>query len=207
MRRRPVSAAREIHWDYPNHFIEREKLEGFDAVIHLAGENIASGRWNSKRKAAIRDSRIKGTEFLAQSLAALAKPPRLFLSASAIGFYGDRGGEDLTEQSPRGNGFLPETCETWEKAADPLKTAGVRVAHARTGVVLNRSGGALKQMLTPFRLGLGGMIGSGGQWMSWIALEDLLACWGGSFWIGKDLSGPFNAVAPGADEPRFHRKL
>ena len=160
VRRPPFAGAREIQWDYQNQSIQLERLEGFDAVIHLAGESIASGRWNPKRKAAIRDSRVAGTGFLARSLADLTKPPRAFLSASAIGFYGDRGSEELTEQSPRGKGFLPETCEAWEKAADPLKKAGVRVAHVRTGIVLNQKGGALPQMVRPFSLGLGGIIGS-----------------------------------------------
>jgi uncharacterized protein (TIGR01777 family) len=197
VRRAPQPGAKEIFWDWENGSLDLTELEGFDAVIHLAGENIASGRWNRKRKAAIRRSRVEGTGFLAESLARLKKPPKAFISASAIGYYGDRQDEELFELSQQGYGFLSDACDAWEKAAAPLKVLGVRVAHVRTGIVLNGGGGALKQMVTPFSLGLGGVMGLGKQWMSWIALEDLVAVY--YFLLTRDdLSGPFNAAAPGA---------
>ncbi|HVM32835.1 MAG TPA: TIGR01777 family oxidoreductase, partial [bacterium] len=194
--RRPARPEkREIAWDYAKGIIDEKALEGFDAVIHLAGESIASGRWNLQRKFAIRHSRLDGTRFLAKALAGLAKPPKAFLAASAIGFYGNRDGEELTEESDQGYGFLPEICADWESAADPLRALGVRVAHLRTGIALNGGGGALGAMLRPFELGLGGQVGSGRQWMSWIALEDLI----GAYYFllcREDLSGVFNATAP-----------
>ncbi len=196
--RRPARPkAREIQWDYLNRRIDRDTLEGFDAVIHLAGESIAAGRWNPRRKAAIRQSRVDATKFLAENLASLTKPPKVLLGASAIGFYGDRGEEVLTEKSRLGIGFLPEVCAEWEKAAEPAGRAGIRVVHVRTGIVLNLAGGALPQMALPFSLGLGGVIGSGAQWMSWITLEDLVGIYY-FLLVRDDLSGAFNAVAPGA---------
>jgi uncharacterized protein (TIGR01777 family) len=196
--RRPArSGTREIRWDYLNRRIDRNDLEGFDAVIHLAGESIAAGRWNPKRKAAIRQSRVDATRFLAENLASLTKPPKVLLCASAIGFYGNRGEEVLTEKSQPGAGFLPEVCAEWEKAAEPASRAGIRVVHVRTGIVLNLAGGALPQMAFPFSLGLGGVIGNGAQWMSWITLEDLIGIYY-FLLVREDLSGAFNATAPGA---------
>ncbi|MGH7740234.1 MAG: TIGR01777 family oxidoreductase [bacterium] len=197
VRRPPNLNRREIFWDYLNQRVNREDLEGFDAVIHLAGEGIAAGRWNPRRKAAIRRSRVEGTRFLAQTLAGLRRAPKTLLCASAIGFYGDRAGEEVSEKSPRGNGFLPEVCFEWEDAVRAAQTAGIRVAQVRTGIVLNSGGGALPQMLLPFQMGLGGVIGKGNQWMSWISLEDLVGVY--YFLLCReDLSGPFNATAPGA---------
>ena len=196
--RRPARPGkREIRWDSMNRRIDRDALEGFDAVVHLAGESIAAGRWNLKRKTAIRQSRVDATRFLSENLASLTKPPKVLLCASAIGFYGDRGGEELTEKSQQGAGFLPDVCAEWEKAAEPASRAGIRVVHVRTGIVLNLAGGALPQMALPFSLGLGGVIGSGAQWMSWITLEDLIGIY--YFLLVRDnLSGVFNAAAPGA---------
>ena len=166
-----------------------------DAVVHLAGENIAGGRWTSARKARIRDSRVDGTRRLCEALAALPTPPKTLVCASAIGFYGDRGDERLDESAAPGTGFLPEVCEGWEAATHVARDRGIRVVNLRIGVVLTRAGGALAQMLLPFRLGVGGVIGSGRQYMSWVALDDLLGAT--LFALTRvELSGPVNAVAP-----------
>jgi uncharacterized protein (TIGR01777 family) len=166
-----------------------------DAVIHLAGESIAEGRWTAEKKRRIRESRVEATERLAQSLAKLEPKLKVFISASAVGIYGDRGEEKLTEASGRGEGFLAEVCAGWETAAEPLRRAGVRVVNVRIGVVLNGKGGALAKMLPIFRLGLGGKLGSGTQWMSWIALDDLVR--GILFLVENEkAAGAFNAVAP-----------
>ena len=166
-----------------------------DAVVHLAGENIAGGRWNAARKARIRDSRVDGTGALCRGLAALDPPPATLVAASAVGFYGDRGDERLDESSPAGTGFLADVCQQWEAAAAPARDAGIRVVHLRIGIVLTPAGGALGQMLLPFKLGAGGVIGSGRQFMSWIALDDLIATVLHA--LSTDgLAGPVNAVAP-----------
>jgi uncharacterized protein (TIGR01777 family) len=170
-------------------------FEGFDAVVHLAGENIAAGRWTGAKKARIRESRVRGTKALAEILARLAKPPRTLVAASAIGYYGDRGDENLVEASPTGRGFLAEVCSAWEGAAQPARAAGIRVVNVRIGVVLSPLGGALAQMLLPFRMGAGGVIGDGHQWMSWIELDDLLDVILHAI-ADDSLSGPVNAVAP-----------
>jgi len=159
-------------WDPPNGTIDAGGLEGINAIVNLAGEGIGEKRWNDAQKARIRDSRIKGTRLLAETLAKLQQPPAVLVSGSAVGFYGDRGDEILTEASPPGTGFLAELSRDWEAATAPAEAAGIRVAHLRTGIVLAAGGGALKKMLTPFKLGLGGKLGSGRQWMSWIALDD-----------------------------------
>jgi len=185
----------EIFWDPARGEIELERLEGLDAVVHLAGESIAGGRWTPARKAAIRDSRVQGTRLLAESLARLRQPPKVLVSASAIGFYGDRGDEALDEDSAAGAGFLSEVCQAWEAAADPARNAGIRVVHMRTGIVLSPRGGALAQMLLPFRMGVGGVIGSGRQWMSWIGLSDLIAAFYSALFL-ESLEGPVNATAP-----------
>lgn len=145
----------------------------FDAVIHLAGEPVV-GRWTAAKKARIRDSRVLGTQTLADAIARMASKPRVMVAASAIGFYGDRGDELVNEDSPSGTGFLAETCREWEAASAPVERAGVRVVQIRTGIVLSKNGGALGQMLLPFRLGLGGRLGSGKQWMSWIHVDDIV---------------------------------
>ncbi len=185
----------EISWDPSAGNIDAGSLEGFDAVVHLAGENIAAGRWTAEQKTRIRDSRVKGTRLLAESLARLARRPAVLLCASALGYYGNRGEEVLQESSASGSGFLAEVCREWEAAAEPAAWSGIRVVNLRMGVVLSPEGGALAAMLLPFRLGVGGRIGDGKQYMSWIAIEDVVgAC---SFALKSEaLCGPVNVVAP-----------
>ncbi|MBO9540468.1 TIGR01777 family oxidoreductase [bacterium] len=192
---RRTAGEREIHWNPATGALDLDKLEGVDAVIHLAGESIAGGRWTPERKAAIRDSRVQGTRLLAEGLAKLRRPPRVLVCASAIGFYGDRGEEVLTEASKPGTGFLSEVCQAWEAAADPAREAGIRVVHLRTGIVLSPGGGALAQMLLPFVMGVGGVIGSGRQWMSWIGFDDLIGAFHHALFT-ESLEGPVNATAP-----------
>lgn len=184
-----------VRWDPDSGEIDADSLEGLDAVVHLAGESIAAGRWNDKVKARIRDSRVKGTRLLAETLAARRRPPRVFVCASAIGFYGDRGAAVMTEASPAGTGFLPDVCRAWEAASQPAAEKGIRVVRLRVGVVLSPEGGALAKMLTPFRLGLGGVVGPGDQYMSWIALDDVVGAIHHCV-MNEALSGPVNAVAP-----------
>jgi uncharacterized protein (TIGR01777 family) len=187
-------AAGEVYWDPLGAQDVIQNLEGFDAVVHLAGESIGAGRWTAAKKQRILESRKKGTTLLAQSLAAAAVPPKVLVSASAIGYYGDRGDEILREDSRPGSGFLPDVCRAWEEAARPAQERGIRVACVRIGVVLHARGGALPRMLLPFRLGVGGRIGSGRQYMSWICLDDLVAII--QYLLAADLSGPVNAVSP-----------
>jgi len=185
-----------ITWDPAGKgFTSPSALEGFDAVVHLAGESIAAGRWTAARKARIRESRVQSTKTLAMAMAKLVKPPRTLIVASAIGFYGDRGDENLIEASPRGKGFLPEVCGEWEAAAEPARAAAIRVVNLRIGVVLSPAGGAMAKMLPPFRMGAGGVIGDGRQWMSWIALDDLLDVILHAI-ADDSLAGAVNAVAP-----------
>lgn len=183
-------------WNPGTGQIDAGRLEGLDAIVHLAGENIAARRWNAEQKARIRVSRVQGTRFLCEMLAKLQRPPRVLISASAIGFYGDQGDRELTEESPFGSGFLPEVCREWEAATEAATKAGIRVVQLRFGVILSPAGGALAKMLTPFRLGLGGRIGNGRQWMSWIALDDVVGCIQHAV-ARASLHGPVNAVAPG----------
>ena len=183
-----------VYWNPVSGVIDKAKFEGSDAVIHLAGENIAGGRWNKDKKRRIYESRVEGTKMLSDALAELSNPPRVLLSSSAVGIYGDRGDEILSEESPAGDGFLAEVCRDWEAAAESARQAGIRVVNLRFGMVLDRKGGALAKMLTPFRLGLGGILGSGVQYMSWIMLEDIPGII--SFILTEEsLSGPVNAVS------------
>jgi hypothetical protein len=191
----PTGKWAEARWDPPRMSIEGAALEGCEAVVHLAGENVASGRWTAARKALIRDSRVKGTALLAETLARLQQPPRVLVCASAIGFYGDRGDEILTEDSPPGKGFLATVCREWEAASAPAEHRGIRVVRMRIGVVLAREGGALAKMLTPFRLGLGGRIGSGLQYMSWISIGDVVGALQHAL-TAEALRGAVNAVSP-----------
>src|SRR6267142_2195671 len=185
----------EIEWSPDRYSIALARLEGFDAVVHLAGESIAEGRWTDEKKKRIRESRVKGTKLLGDALANLSNPPRTLVSASAIGYYGNRGNEVLTEGSAPGDGFLPEVCVEWEKATALATEKGIRVVNTRFGVILAVNGGALAKMLPPFRLGLGGKIGSGKQWMSWIAIDDVVN--GIQFCLEHEsLRGPVNFVAP-----------
>jgi len=184
-----------IAWDPNAGTIDRDALEGLDAVVHLAGESIASGRWTHEKKRRILDSRVKGTRLLAEALAGLEAPPRCLISASAIGYYGNRADETLTEDKPPGAGFLPEVCVQWESAAQPAAARGMRVVFPRIGIVLSSSGGALPRMLPPFQMGVGGKIGSGRQYMSWIDLDDLIGVIRHAIQTDP-LRGPVNAVAP-----------
>jgi uncharacterized protein (TIGR01777 family) len=191
--RKPTSSQDEISWD-PETSVDRSKLEGFDAVIHLAGESIM-GRWNDAKKDAIRKSRIHGTKTLSDALASLSNPPTVMVSASAIGYYGDRGNEWLPEESPAGTGFLPEVCHAWEQSAASIAEKGTRVVFTRFGIVLSREGGALKQMLTPFKMGVGGKVGSGDQYYSWISIDDVVE---GIHHVllNDSIQGPVNFVTP-----------
>ena len=185
----------EITWDPSSNTLDPTRLTNIDGVIHLAGENIASRRWSAAQKARIRDSRVQGTTLLAQTLATISPPPKVFISASAIGYYGNRDDEILTEDSEPGEGFLPDVSIAWENAAKPAAEAGIRTVHPRIGIVLSPEGGALGKMLLPFKLGLGGIIGSGNQYMSWITLDDLVSLF--LFAIDNEsISGAINVVSP-----------
>lgn len=193
--RREPSAADEVRWDPAGGSVDTAGLAGVDAVVHLAGENVGAFPWNAARKRRIMDSRDKGTRTLTEALAGMDAPPRVFLSASAIGIYGNRGDEVLTEESSFGDGFLAEVCERWEAATAPLEDAPTRVIRMRTGVVLTRQGGALAKMYWPFWLGGGGVVGSGKQYMSWISLEDTVA--GFLFALDHEsVTGAVNLVGP-----------
>ncbi len=193
VRRKP--AAGEVEWHPDQGRIDAQHLEGIDVVIHFAGENIGTGRWTDQKKRSILESRIKGTSLLSETVASLSQPPSVFLTASAIGYYGDRGDELLTEKSAAGQGFLPTVCIEWEKAAKPAAEKGIRTVYMRFGIILDPNEGALSRMLTPFRLGIGGKVADGRQWMSWIALSDVIN--GIKFLIAdKALDGPVNLVTP-----------
>ena len=194
VRRQPTPSQAEAHWDPAAGRLDSTILQGTDAAVHLAGESI-DGRWTPERKARILTSRVQGTRLLSEVLAGLSPRPRVLLSASAIGYYGDRGEEILNEGSPSGSGFLPEVCREWEAACEPAVRRGIRVVNLRIGVVLSSQGGALARMLFPFRLGLGARIGSGKQYMSWIAIDDLLGAILHAL-THDTLAGPVNAVAP-----------
>ena len=185
----------EIEWSPDRYSIALSLIEGFDAVVHLAGESIAEGRWTDEKKKRIRESRTKGTKLLADAVANLTNPPKVLLSASAIGYYGDRDDELLTEESAPGNGFLSEVCVEWEQATSHATTMGIRVMNSRFGIILDKEGGALKKMLPPFRMGIGGRIGSGKQWMSWISLDDVIGALKFAL-TNESLAGPVNFVAP-----------
>jgi uncharacterized protein (TIGR01777 family) len=190
----PTSEA-EIEWSPDRYSIALSRIEGFDAVVNLAGESIAEGRWTDEKKRRIRESRAKGTKLLGDALANLTAPPKIFICASAIGYYGNRGDEILTESSSPGDDFLAKVCVEWEEATALATEKGIRVVNTRLGVVLDANGGALAKMLPPFRWGLGGKIGSGKQWMSWITLDDVVG--GIEFALANDsLKGPVNFVTP-----------
>lgn len=184
-----------VYWSPSQGEIEREALEGLDAVIHLAGESIANGRWTEAKKQRILKSRTEGTRLVAETLAQLKNPPACLISASAIGYYGDRGDEALCEDSPPGDDFLAKVCQQWEAACEPARQAGIRVVNPRIGIVLSYKGGALEKMLLPFQLGLGGVLGSGHQYLSWIAIDDVLAAFM-HILATPSLSGPVNLAAP-----------
>lgn len=198
-----TSAGATIRWDPQAGTVDRAALEGVDAVVHLAGENIAAGRWTEERKRRIEESRRLGTRTIATAVRDLATPPKVLISASAVGYYGDRGDEVLTEESPPGSGFLADVCRVWEDAALPVLERGVRLVIVRIGVVISRKGGMLPRILVPFKAGLGGPVGSGLQYLSWIALDDVV----GAICFALEtetLSGPVNLTGP---EPVTSREL
>jgi uncharacterized protein len=182
-----------IGWDPDQSTIDGKALEGVHAIVHLAGDGVADGRWTAAKKARIRESRVRGTELIARAITGLTLKPSVLLSASAIGYYGDRGDEQLDEHSSPGADFLAEVCQAWEAAAEPARAAGVRVVHPRFGIVLSPEGGALKKMRLPFKLGVGGRLGEGTQYMSWIALEDTVRA---LLHALDQLEGPVNVTAP-----------
>ena len=193
--RTPSVSCSDIYWNYETGQIDLEKLEGVDAVIHLAGENIAGGPWSVERKNKIRDSRVKGTKLLAEALTKLAHKPKVFICASAIGFYGNRGDEILNENSKAGSNFLADVCRDWEAATLIAEKAGIRTVQLRNGIVLSPRGGALQKMLLPFKLGIAGRLGSGKQYMSWIGIDDLVYLIYETL-INQKYSGAVNAVSP-----------
>ena len=205
--RRAAHGAGEVAWNPVAGTIDAGALEKVDAVVHLAGEGVASGRWSAGRKRKILESRTRGTELVARTLAGLRSPPRVLLVASAVGYYGDSGAQPVDEDSALGQGFLAEVTDAWERAADVARAADIRVVHARIGVVLARNGGMLQRLMLPFRLGLGGAVGDGRQYMSWIALEDCVAALD-HLLRATDLAGPVNLVAPGpVTNAEFTREL
>jgi hypothetical protein len=195
VRTRPGSAEAAVYWDPLGGDLNPQDLEGLGAVVHLAGESVAQGRWTSARRDRIRRSRVRGTRLLAETLSRLASPPEVLLSASAIGIYGNRGDEVLDETSTLGSGFLAEVCREWEAATEVAREAGIRVVNLRIGLVLAASGGALAKMLPAFRLGLGGRFGDGRQYASWITLDDLVEaiC---HLLHADSVEGPVNLVGP-----------
>jgi len=194
VRRAVRPGERAVGWDPDAGTIDRAGLEGMDAVVHLAGENVF-GRWSAAKKQRIRDSRVKGTQLISETLATLQRRPATLLASSAIGYYGDRGDESLTEESTAGDDFLAKVSRDWEAATQVATRAGIRVVTMRTGVVLTATGGALGMMLPPFRIGLGGWVGSGKQYVSWIALDDIINAML-HLLDRRDISGPVNLTAP-----------
>ncbi len=194
VRRTPVSD-NQAFWNPARGELNAGAFDGVDAVVHLAGESLTGGRWTGEKKRRILDSRVLGTRLLAESMARLPSPPKVLVSTSAVGYYGDRGDELLDEDSGPGSGFLADVCQQWERATEPAARAGIRVVILRFGIVLSASGGALDRMLPVFRMGFGGKIGNGRQHISWIALDDLTGVI--EYAIGNEsLSGPVNAVSP-----------
>lgn len=193
--RRPVAdGERAVRWDPAAGTIDAAALEGIDGVVHLAGAGIGDHRWTEEYRREILDSRVRGTELLAGTLAGLDRRPSVLVSGSAIGFYGDTGDTAVDESAPAGDGFLADVCVLWEGAAAPAAEAGIRVAMLRTGIVLDRSGGALRKMLPLFRVGAGGRMGNGRQWWSWITIDDEVSAI--RWLLEHEVSGPVNAVAP-----------
>ncbi|MEE8302600.1 MAG: TIGR01777 family oxidoreductase [Candidatus Tectomicrobia bacterium] len=197
VRSTPRPGEAEVEWNPATGSIATPGLEGLDVVVHLAGENIATGRWTHEKKVKIRHSRVQGTRILCEALAQLANPPKVLVSASAIGYYGDRGDDMLRETSRPGTDFLAHVCRDWEAATAPAAQRGIRVVHLRIGVILSRAGGALAKMLGPFTMGVGGVVGSGQQYMSWIAIDDVIGAIHHVL-ITESLQGPVNVVAPQA---------
>ena len=204
---RNTPKAGEIEWHPNQDDMDPAKLAGFDAIINLAGESIAEGRWTEEKKKRIRDSRVNGTHLISEAIAKLATKPRVFLCASATGIYGDRGDEILDEHSESGGGFLAGVCREWEKATEPASKAGVRVVNLRFGPILARAGGMLEKMLTPFKMGLGGKVGSGKQYISWVAIDDVVEAMKLAL-TDESIRGPLNIVSPKpVTNERFTRAL
>lgn len=193
--RKEANDAEHIQWDAETGFAEPEKLEGIDTVVHLAGEGISALRWTEEKKKAIRDSRVHGTRSVVEAISKLKTKPKVFVASSAIGFYGDRGDEEMTETSAAGDTFLAEVSKDWEAEARRAEDSGIRTVLLRTGIVLSKDGGALGTMLTPFKFGVGGVVGSGKQWMSWISLDDQLAIINYAI-ENETIRGAVNAVSP-----------
>ena len=193
--RKQGAAPGSVVWDPMADSMDAAMLEGVDAVVHLSGESIAEGRWTKSKKKRLWDSRVRSTNLLSKTLAQLRRRPRVMICASGIGIYGDRGDEILTEDSPAGAGFVADLCRAWEGASAPATAGGIRVVHMRLGIVLAHDGGALAKMMTPFRLGVGGVIGDGRQYVAWIALEDVV---GAVMHLieRSQLAGAVNLVAP-----------
>jgi len=184
-----------ILWDFKQPLENLEALEGLGAAIHLAGESVASGRWNPEKKSRIRTSRVDSTRLLSEAFSKLKRPPQVFLCASATGYYGNRGEELVNESSSAGEGFLAEVCQEWESACHSAKEKGIRLGHLRFGILLSKKGGALHKMLPPFKMGLGGRLGDGKQWISWMSLDDTIR--GIEFVLNQEkISGPVNFVSP-----------
>ena len=195
VRRNLKPGANEIRWDPENNDLDPNLLSGFDVIIHLGGEGIGDKRWSAKRKQAIRDSRVNSTKLLSDAIASLDEKPEAFILASAIGWYGNRGDEELNETSEIGEGFLPDVCKEWERAASVVEEAGVRTVYLRTGIVLAATGGALGKMLFPFKMGGGGPMGGGKQWMSWISLDDQIYAMN-HLMMEESSRGVYNVTAP-----------
>jgi uncharacterized protein (TIGR01777 family) len=195
IRSKSSSGKQGLRWNPDAGIVSPKDFEGFDIMIHLAGESIASGRWSAEQKKKILDSRVKGTTLLSKTISVLQNPPRVFICASAIGIYGDRGDEILDENSKPGTGFLADVCQEWEDSTRLAEKAATRLVKMRFGMILSANGGGLAKMLTPFKMGVGGVVGSGKQYMSWIALDDAVGAI--NYAIATDsLSGPVNVVSP-----------
>lgn len=201
--RRPAAGAGEVTWDPQAGTLDAAELEGHDAAVHLAGAGIGDHRWSDDHKRAVLDSRVQGTGLLARTLAQLDQPPKVLISGSAVGYYGYESDQPVTEPSSKGTGFLADVVAAWEEAAAPAQEAGIRTIRLRSGVVLTGKGGALKKQLLPFKLGAGGRLGTGEQWLSWISLDDEIA---GIFHLlsTESVDGPVNLTSP---EPVTNREF
>lgn len=193
--KRKSTSSETPYWDIENHIIELGAYQKIDVVIHLAGESIAEGRWNQQKKERIKNSRVKGTKLLSEYFSKATYQPKVFISGSAIGFYGSRGEEELSENSQKGTGFLSDVCTQWEEATSKVALSGIRVAKVRFGMVLSSKGGALKKMLFPFKAGFGGIIGDGKQYVSWVTIDDVVGIISHII-KSENLAGAINVVSP-----------